>query len=402
MLPQLSVSERIKIFNTSLLQDKVQLKYKIMADNAYKFYRGTCHLFYEDLSKDHSFPNSPNVWACGDLHLENFGSYKGNNRFVYFDQNDFDESIFAPAAWELVRIIASIFIAFDSLKVEEKQIAEWAKAYMKTYCKILKGGKSRHIEARLAQGIVKSFLQRVSKRKPIELLEKYIIKKKKKRLIIIDNKRHFSLESSLKDRLMPHVKEWITRQDSKLQHYQVADAAFRVAGTGSLGVKRYVFLLQKEKNFLLLDMKESRPSSVKGYLNVPQPEWASEAEREVAIQSRMQYVTAALFGTIVFEDSSFVIQELQPAEDKIDFNSLLKRYNDISCVIEDMALLTASAQLRSSGRQGSAIADELIKFGESSNWQSEVIAHASKYSKQVVTDYRQFVKDYNSGFFKAS
>lgn len=399
MTSQISISERLKKFNSPLLQDKVQLKYKLMSDDAYKFYRGSCHIFYEDLSKDLSFINSPQVWACGDLHLENFGSYKANNRFVYFDQNDFDESLLAPAAWEVVRMITSIFIAFNILKVNQTQINDWVGVYVKTYSDVLKGGKAKHIEARLAKGIIKSFLESVSKRKTKELLEKHIIKKKKKHYLIIDNKKHFSLDYKLKDQLIQHVSQWIGFQSKNLQQYEVADAAFRVAGTGSLGIKRYVFLLQKKKDFLLIDMKESRSSSVTTYTSIPQPEWNSEAEREVAIQTRMEDATAALLAVTEFNGSSFVIQEMQPAEDKIDFSSILRQYKDVSFVIEDMALLTASAQLRSGGRQGSAIADELMEFGEKSDWQSKVMDYALTYSKQVHTDYLHFVKDYNQGYF---
>jgi uncharacterized protein (DUF2252 family) len=400
MVQPVGISERLKTFNKPLLQDKVQFKYKVMAEDAYKFYRGSCHLFYEDLSKELSFPDSPHVWACGDLHLENFGSYKANNRFVYFDQNDFDESLLAPTAWELVRMTTSIFVAFNTLKVAQKQVNEWAELHLKTYREILKGGKSKHIEARLAKGIVKSFLQSVSKRKPKELLAKHIIKKKKKHYIIIDNKKHFPLDHQLKNQLIHHLSEWIAHQGKGLQQYKVADAAFRLAGTGSLGVKRYVFLLQNKKDFLLLDMKESRPSSVRAYTKIPQPEWKTEAQREVAIQSRMEYASAALLGTTEFDECSFVIQELQPTEDKIDFASLIKRHKDISCVIEDMALLTAAAQLRSGGRQGSAIIDELIQYGEDGDWQGKIIDYACTYSKQVQADYQQFVKDYNHGYFK--
>ncbi|MDQ6815567.1 MAG: DUF2252 domain-containing protein, partial [Bacteroidota bacterium] len=205
MTSTISISERLKNFNKALLQDKVQLKYKVMAEDAYKFFRGTCHIFYEDLSKATSFPGSPNVWACGDLHLENFGSYKANNRFVYFDQNDFDESLLAPAAWELARMITSIFIAFDTLKVNHKQVGQWAETYIKTYTEILKKGKAKHIEARLAKGIVKSFLQSVSKREPGELLTKHIIRKKKKHYIIIDNKKHFPVEGQAKEQLIQHM-----------------------------------------------------------------------------------------------------------------------------------------------------------------------------------------------------
>ncbi|MDQ6812220.1 MAG: DUF2252 domain-containing protein, partial [Bacteroidota bacterium] len=199
--------------------------------------------------------------------------------------------------------------------------------------------------------------------------------------------------------LIQHMTEWLALQNKHLHQYKVEDVAFRVAGTGSLGVQRYVFLLQKKKDFVLLDMKESRVSSVMAYTKIIQPEWRSEAEREVAIQYRTQYASAALLGTTAFNGSSFVIQELQPAEDKIDFTSLLKRHKDIGCVIEDMALLTASAQLRTVGRQGSAIADELIKFGESADWQPPIINYAGSYVQQAQADYNQFLKDYKQGYF---
>src|ERR1700759_2246325 len=112
--------ERIKLFNANLLPDAVKLKYEAMAENVFRYYRGTCHLFYEDLASVKKFPSSPNTWICGDLHLENYGSYKADNKLVYFDLNDFDESILAPALWELARIVTSICIAFDALDIEKE------------------------------------------------------------------------------------------------------------------------------------------------------------------------------------------------------------------------------------------------------------------------------------------
>ncbi len=84
---------------------------------------------------------SPVSWICGDLHLENFGSYKGNNRLVYFDLNDFDEAILAPTYLELVRLVTSIFIAFDSLKIEQKKAANMARLFLKAYSETLQKEK---------------------------------------------------------------------------------------------------------------------------------------------------------------------------------------------------------------------------------------------------------------------
>src|SRR5471030_1795892 len=100
----LTIYERIQKFNAPLLPNVVKLKYEAMAENVFRFYRGTCHLFYEDLSQMNQLPPSHLTWLCGDLHLENFGSYKADNKLVYFDLNDFDESILAPANWELARM----------------------------------------------------------------------------------------------------------------------------------------------------------------------------------------------------------------------------------------------------------------------------------------------------------
>src|SRR4051794_5174641 len=109
------ISERITGFNRGRLPGLLPLKYDAMAENFFRFYRGTNHIFFEDLAKNNQLPSSPLAWICGDLHLENFGSYKSSNRLVYFDLNDFDDALLGPVSWELARMVTCIFGAFDSL-----------------------------------------------------------------------------------------------------------------------------------------------------------------------------------------------------------------------------------------------------------------------------------------------
>jgi uncharacterized protein (DUF2252 family) len=127
-----TIPERIKEFNKERLPQYTALKYQMMSQSAFRFFRGTCHLFYEDLSKNEKIPESPLAWICGDLHLENFGSYKGDNRLEYFDLNDFDEAVLAPALWELARMVTSIFVGFDSLKISLQQAKDAASLFLKT------------------------------------------------------------------------------------------------------------------------------------------------------------------------------------------------------------------------------------------------------------------------------
>jgi uncharacterized protein (DUF2252 family) len=146
-------------------------------------------------------------------------------------------------------------------------------------------------------------------------------------------------------------------------------------------------------------MKEALPGSLGPWLSTPQPQWASEADRVVAIQQRMQNINPALLSTTLFQDRPYVMKEMQPTADKIDFLAVKDRYKDIACVVEDMAFLTASAQLRSAGRQGAAAPDDLIAFGQDESWQAPLLDYAQSYAAQVAKDYQEFFTAYKAGFF---
>lgn len=50
--------------------------------HAFVFLRGSCHLFYARRPTAGALRKAPASWICGDLHLENFGSYKGDSQLV--------------------------------------------------------------------------------------------------------------------------------------------------------------------------------------------------------------------------------------------------------------------------------------------------------------------------------
>jgi len=396
-----TIYDRITEFNKGRLPEMLQLKYKAMAASMFAFFRGTCHLFYEDLSNNDMLPASPLSWICGDLHLENFGSFKGDNHMEYFDLNDFDEAVLSPAAWELTRMATSIFVENENLGFPESNATQAVDMFLNTYSSVLKNGKAIGVDPRTADGIVREFLENVEKRKQRELLKKRTYLKKGKLLLLADS-RHFDLEKSLKSELMVFVEAAVKHIDCLHYHYEVQDAIFRLAGTGSVGVKRYMFLLKNldvKKKYLLIDMKQALPSSLAPYLSIRQPAWPSEAERVIAVQKRMQNVSPALLSPVFYKEQPYVIKQLQPLEDKINFDVLKGRGKDIEKVIKEMGVLTASAQLRSSGRQNSAIADELIAFGQNNDWRAGVLRYAEKYLLQVKKDYQEFLEGYKKGIY---
>ncbi|MHB1922551.1 MAG: DUF2252 family protein, partial [Chitinophagaceae bacterium] len=159
---------------------------------------------------------------------------------------------------------------------------------------------------------------------------------------------------------------------------------------------------KKLDQLFLLDIKEAAPSSLQPYIKTQQPPWETEANRVVAIQRRVQQVSPALLEMVQLEHKSFVLKELQPMEDKMDFRLGKGKISKLKSILNTMGEITASGQLRSSGRQGSDNADALIQLsGKSGQWKQEILDYASHYAGQVVLNYRQFCKDFDRGDFSS-
>lgn len=385
--------KRIEAFNEGRIPEMLKVKYKLMQGDPFRFFRGTAHLFYEDLHGHNPLPHAPLSWICGDLHLENYGSFKGDNRLVYFDINDFDDAMLAPAVLDIARMVCSIFVAFDSLKIEEAKAVKMAQLFLKIYSETLARGKAYYIEPQTAKGIVYKFLEGVSRRKDKSILRKRTIRRKDSLTILLEHPRHFALEPKLKSELTVYLSDWLQHNSYSPYNFQVQDVAFRMAGTGSLGLKRYLFLLSsknQEGKHMLMEMKQSIPPSPEKYISVQQPQWESEAQRVVNIQQRMQNISPALLSYGHFRKDSFMIQEMQPTKDSFDFKLVRDQYRDLYQIINDMAILTASAQIRSSGWKGAAVVDDLSAFGENKQWQDYVLNFGRNYSQTVKSDYLEF------------
>lgn len=387
-----NIKTRIEKFNNGRNPELLKLKYKKLATDPFYFFRGTCHLFYEDLSQNSGMNLAPLTWICGDLHLENFGSYKGDNRLVYFDINDFDEAVIAPCTWEIVRFITSIIVGSRTLGIDEKESLNLSELYLKTYSQTLSKGKAKTVEKETAKGLVKDLLESLKKRNRADFLDKRTQEKKGKRRLIVDNKRIIPATAAEQENVEKLIKNWHHTTNQNADFYQILDIQKRIAGTGSLGLERYIILVEgngsPDENYLL-DFKETQSSSLQPYLPVSQPQWETPAKRVVAIQQRLQGTSRALLEAINDGDKSYLLRELQPEEDAVNLQAWDGKLGRLQKLIETMAQVTAWDQLRSGGRQGSAIADELINFGQSS-WHNSILEYAVYYSQKVNQDFQEF------------
>jgi len=392
-----SLSERIREFHRDRQEATLALKYKLTADNEFTFYRATCHLFYEDMAKSAALSHGPMVWICGDLHLENFGSYRASNGLVYFDINDFDEAVLAPASWELARFLCSIGMASDLWKYSSGEAEALMLLVLKAYTKALAGGKAYAIERETSPPLIQQFFEMAESQKEKELIKDRVDRKKEK-LKIIKNKT-LPLEKELQQLVKFSVNDFLK------EHYgylKVKDVAFRIAGTGSLGVKRYVLLVNdlRHDKLRLLDVKQAMPSSLQPHLKSSQPTWSSEAERIVTVQSLMQYALPRFMGTLSIGGEKYVLKQLQPTSQKIDHALCNKKMKNVETVMTTMAKAVASAQLRSAARKGSADVETLMKFSIKSLWQTELVQAAVDYTLMMKNYYREYSDLFGRGKMK--
>lgn len=389
-------------FNAGRDPERLAMKYKAMRTSPFVFLRGTCHLFYARLPREDLLDDAPPVWICGDMHLENFGSYKADNRLIYFDNNDFDEACLAPPMYELVRLLTSVLVGAADLKLSRAQALALCHTALDAYSNALAVGKSRWIEAETAVGLVRELFDALASRTRAAHLDRRTVLKGKTRVLKVDGKKALPVTAQQRAAVTEFMQRFAASEPDP-EFYRVLDVGRRIAGTGSLGVDRYVILVEgkgsPDGNYLI-DLKEALPSALVPRLRTPQPQWQTEAQRVVEVQRRNQAVSQAFLHAVDFNQRSYVLRSLQPSEDRvalIDWNGKLPRLEQ---VVNSMAELSAWAHLRSGGRQRSAIADELIAFGNRRDWQMPLIDLATRCEAQVQVDWKAYCDAYDRGAFE--
>jgi uncharacterized protein (DUF2252 family) len=384
--------------------DRLTRKLGHLRTDAFAFFRGTNPLFLEFLPRSHSLFRAPCILICGDLHLENFGAFKGDNRLCYFDLNDFDEACLAPFTLDIVRFVASIKVAAPGLGLSAAQTKSMVDTFFRAYLHCIADGKPRWVERSLAQGVFRVLLRRAMRRTRRELLARFTKLKGGERRIRINGFRTLKLEPDERPRLRRFLAQFGVPGVSK-SFFKLLDAARRIAGCGSLGLPRYLLLVRgrgsPDQNFAL-DLKFAAPSAVADWLKAPQPDWPGEAARVVAIQRVVQAISPALLRAVRFEKQPFVLKELQPAIDRLDFSQWRGRPRRIQQAIEGMGHVTAWAHLRGCAHHGAASAETLQAFAASKRWPDTADRLADAAADRIRSAWGIYCKDYDSGAVSAA
>ena len=396
-----NIVDRIREFNAGRDPERLALKYRAMRASPFAFLRGSCHLFYDELASASLPAGAPLVWACGDLHLENFGSYKGDNRLVYFDLNDFDEAALAPCTWDLARLLASVLVAARTLGIDKPTALRLCQGLIDAYAGALLTGKARWVERETAQGMVKELLDSLHSRSRAQFLDRRTERAGKHRRIRIDGKKALAVDARQRKRIETFMRDFALTQP-KPGFYRLLDVARRIAGTGSLGVERFVLLVEgkgsPDANYLL-DLKQALPSTLAPHLETRQPRWENEAQRIVSLQERVQAISPAFLRPVAIDGVAYVLKGLQPTQDRVALDQWHGDFDRLHGLMTSLGEIVAWGELRSAGRQGSASADELIAFAGQKQWKTRMIAVARACQEKVDLDWREFCSAFDDKVF---
>jgi hypothetical protein len=95
-----------------VVETDLEEKHRRMREGAFKFLRATYFRWartIEEICPDLS--NAPRLACVGDLHVENYGTWRDADSRLVWGINDFDEAAVMPYAYDLLRLVTSALLA---------------------------------------------------------------------------------------------------------------------------------------------------------------------------------------------------------------------------------------------------------------------------------------------------
>jgi uncharacterized protein (DUF2252 family) len=200
-----------------LVPADLALKHHYMADSFFAFFRGTFYRWAELWPRVcAAMAAAPEVVAVGDLHVDNFGTWRDTEGRLIWGINDFDEAFPMAFTNDLTRLLASVQVACPDgqLKIAAKAAAE---IFLGGYRKGLQAGGKAFVLAEEQTPLREMARDRL--RDP-EKFWRHLEKQRKVKSV--PRSAHKALLSALPE----------TREPARFAH--------RVAGVGSLGHERYI------------------------------------------------------------------------------------------------------------------------------------------------------------------
>lgn len=362
----------------------LKLKHKLMADSPFVFFRGAAPVMAADLAL---VPNTGIVvQLCGDAHVRNLGAFAAPDGHLVFDINDFDETIRGPFEWDLKRMAASLVLAGRESGHKENSARAAAEEFVLHYCEKMRAFAempllevARYQVHRMSSiEPVHDALLKAERATPLHTLEQLTEPASNKH----DAPRLFkNIEPNLKRvtgsqaaKVLAALEPYRTLLEPQRQHllslYRPVDVAFKVVGTGSIGLRDYCIYFEGNgaSDPLFLQMKEEALSAYTAYLPDAHPAHHN-GQRTVEGQRAMQVQSDPFLGWTQMDGRGYLIRQLNDHKGSIELTDLAG--SGLEAFAEICGELLARGHARSGDPQvisgyigtGNGFASAIAKFG---------------------------------------
>jgi uncharacterized protein (DUF2252 family) len=276
-----------------IIRQDLALKHQHMAEAAFPFFRATFYRWLQlwpevcaDLVK------APAVLGVGDLHIENFGTWRDEEGRLIWGVNDLDEAWPAPYALDLVRLTTSVYVAIGEahLSLAKRTAAE---AIEEGYRDALAAGGQAFILAEDHRWLRLLALGKL--RDPVHFWEK------------LEHLPPYTAKPPAEVRRMLEKSLPSAREGYRLKR--------RIAGLGSLGHPRILALSRWRGAFIAREAKAIRPSAWV---------WAKKAASTEIYCDKLVQRSIRVPDPCVRFDGRWVVRRLAPDCSRIELASLSK------------------------------------------------------------------------------
>jgi len=337
-----------------LIKADLDLKHKLMAQDSFSFLRGTFYRWaqvWEELCPDPA--KAPEVLGVGDLHVENFGTWRDGEGRLVWGVNDFDEVYPIPYTNDLIRLAVSANLAVVSGHLKLKSAAI-SKAILDGYWACLKSGGQPFVleeEHSWLKAIASSELRNPEHfwHKMDELPAVEDVPKSARR----------ALQTLLPERKL----------DYRVGH--------RVAGTGSLGHERFVAVADWQGARIAREAKAITPSACV---------WACAqgGSKKILYEEILETACRAL-DPYVRMRGRWLVRRLAPDCSRIELADLPDKMDE-KRLLESMGFETANIHL-GSGKAMKAVRRDIASRGK--GWLHDAM---KTMTDSVISDYEDWHK----------
>ena len=393
------------------------IRYGRMMASPFTFLRGAALVMACDLAGTPA--TGLIVQACGDAHVSNFGIFASPERRLVFDVNDFDETLPAPWEWDIKRLAASLAVAGAvngfSRKQQRNAVLAAASHYRRAmhrfaglgdldvwyshaeldelqakYRLLLSAGERKLARADLAAAQDRDGRQELAKLTRVVGGVPRIVSQPPLLVPLADlpSAEHPGELTARLGRVIAGYRRTLESDRGYLvSGFELADAARKVVGVGSVGMRCWIILLtgRDDSDLLLLQLKEADRSVLSGYAGASG--YANQGQRVVAGQQLMQATSDIFLGWFrpgsMQADGDFYVRQLQDWKYSLTVEAMGP------ATMLNYGKLCARTLARAHARSGDRIAISAY-LGGSDVFDKALAEFAASYAEQKERDYASF------------